>query len=271
MIYQCYPKEEHRKKLFKQGAYKGFGLEPSVNSSLTLNCPELQDPVTRMQLTEYACFLWHWRNPGQDKDAWFGTTSFRQLEKFPLIFSSKKEVSELVKTHGIVGWGEYDCYTVTTKPSPDMIKQYNLNPKDLPETGAFAIPATLKMQADICHPGLSEYVEFMLRKFGHEVPEGWDKETRGFFANYWVMTKELFHDFMQFSWPMVKWSLENIEITHYYNIQPVYGTVSNNKATGYFMERLFMLWYLIRGIKPHNPAIPSQLMNKYEWPGDYDE
>ncbi len=271
MIFQCYPKSEYKKDLFKTEPYQGFGLERDVNKLLTLNCPELVDPKTRMQLTEYACFLWHWRNPGHDSDSWIGTTSYRQLDKFPHIFQSKDEIRGLLKEHEIVGWGEYDCFAVTRKPSPKMVEDHGLNVENLPEDGAFAIPISLKSHANLCNPVLGDYIEFMFKKFGHTVPDDWDKTTRGFYANYWVMNKDLFNDFMSFSWPMVKWSLENIEVTHYYNIQPVYGTVSNNKATGYFMERLFMLWYLSKGMTPYNPSEPSQLMNKYEWDGVTDE
>jgi hypothetical protein len=53
---------------------------------------------------------------------------------------------------------------------------------------------------------------------------------------------------------MVKWSLENVKDSDYYKKQTEYGTVSNEKATGYFMERLFILWYLLRGIIPYNPS-----------------
>ena len=261
MIYQCYPKKEHQSKLFTEEPYKGFGLEFPVNKRIAKNCPELETMTNRLQLTEYACFLWHWRNPSYDTDSWFGTTSYRQLEKFPHIFKSKKEIEELLVDTPILAWGEYRLIAGTRDPSPDFLASLNVAASDVPEGSLLAREATLREQCDICHHGLNEYIEFMLPKFGHSVPDGWYKECTGFFANYWVMNKDLFNDFMEFSWPMVKWSLDNIHITHYYHIQQNYGTVSNAKATGYFMERLFMLWYLIRGLKPHNPSNPEDLFN----------
>ena len=73
------------------------------------------------------------------------------------------------------------------------------------------------------------------------------------------MPVELFSDFMEFSWPMVEWSLENITDSAFYKNQPEYGTVSNDKAIGYFMERLFILWYLSRNLSPYNPSKPQAL------------
>jgi len=233
MIYQCYPKKENQKNLFQSDPYVGFGLEPDVNEDLFLNCPELEDPFVRMQLTEYACFLWHWRN--DEGDDWFGTTSHRQLEKFPFKFDSKEQVDALIKDHGVVAWGEYNL----------------LN--------RFGVPISLKRQTQACHPGLNEYMEKVLSDHGYKLPVKWGSEISGFFANYWVMRKDLFTDFMEFSWPMVKWSLENVKDSDYYKKQTTYGTVSNAKATGYFMERLFLIWYLNKNIKPYNPSVASPL------------
>jgi hypothetical protein len=226
MIYQCYYKQDQDRDLFEQDPYLGFGLEPEVNSTLFDNCPELEDPFVRMQLTEYACFLWHWRN---GTDSWFGTTSYRQLEKFPTIFKDKKYVESLVEKHNVVAWGQYELFDKK------------------------GINISLSTQTKACHPGLNEYMEFVLSNFGHTMPNEWSTECSGFFANYWVMSRSMFDDFMEFSWPMVKYSLENIKSSDYYKEGTRYGTVSNEKATGYFMERLFLIWYLKKGITPFTP------------------
>ena len=233
MIYQCYFKKDQEPTLFKEEPYTGFGVEPEVNQDLFLNCPELEEAFVRLQLTEYAAFLWHWRN--DDGEDWFGTTSHRQLEKFDFKFQSKDQVDCLVKDHGVVAWGEYTL----------------LN--------RLGTPISLKKQTEVCHPGLNEYMVDVLALHGHALPEAWDKTYRGFFANYWVMRKNLFKDFMEFSWPMVKWSLDNVKESDYYKKQINYGTVSNAKATGYFMERLFLIWYLNNGINPYNPFVPHPL------------
>lgn len=237
MIYQCYPKKQDEASLFVEEPYTGFGLEPDVNKNLFLNCPELEDARARLQLTEYACFLWHWRNPSDNPDEWFGTTSYRQLDKCLFKFTSKNKLSELVNTYGVIGWAEYTMWT-----------------KNLAEL-------SLEKHTECCHPGLGNYIEQVLRLFGHEVPPEWRTLSSGFLCNYWVMSRALFDDYMEFSWPMVRWSLENVYTSDYYKTQTTYGTVSRDKATGYLMERLFIFWYLKKGIVPYNPFATIPLVH----------
>ena len=235
MIYQCYAREEDKSSLFPAGPYEGFGLEPEVNDTLFLNCPELEDPKTRMALTEYACFLWHWRNQSQNPDPWFGTTSFKQLEKgFTTTFISEESVSALLEEHQILGWGEYH--------SVGMI----------PGGGGQPVPVSLALQAEVCHPHINDFISEAFSTFGHEVPRSWEFAMSGFFANYWAMKNELFNEYMEFSWPMVEWALENVEDSEFCKNQPTFKTVSKEKAVGYFMERLFILWYLMKRTLPHN-------------------
>ena len=237
MIYQCYAREEDKKSLFNEGPYVGFGLEPEVNKKLFEDYPELEDPQTRLGLTEYACFLWHWRNQ-ENPDDWFGTTSFKQLEKgFVAKFESSAEVKHFIQKHQIVGWGNYKLLGVLDA--------------DKGKAGGF--PISLSAQAEACHPGINEFISTVFEQFDHVVPEAWASSDSGFFANYWAMSNKLFNEYMEFSWPMVKWSLENVQEFNFFKEQPVFSTITNAKATGYFMERLFILWYLRKKISPHNP------------------
>ena len=231
MINQCYFKQGQ--PLFKEDAYVGFGLEPEVNDKLFENCPELESSFNRLQLTEYSSYLWHWRN--DTKLDWIGSTSYRQLVKFKHKFKSIEEVENLLKDHDIIAWGEYSLYNKV------------------------GTPMSLKTQAKICHPGLNEFMVMVFSKFNLDFPSEWGVECKGFFANYWVMKKNLFDDFMKFSWPMVEWSLKNIKDSDYYKTQYSYGSVSPEKCVGYFMERLFILWYICRGLTPFNPSQPSPL------------
>lgn len=213
----------------------GFGVEPEVNETLFNNCPELESKFNRLQLTEYASYLWHWRN--ETKLDWIGSTSYRQLDKFKHKFKTVEEVETLLKDHDIVAWGEYIL------------------------RNKFGMPMSLKTQAKICHPGLNEFMLMIFSKFNLEFPAEWGVRCTGFFANYWVMKKHLFDDFMKFSWPMVEWALENIKDTDYYQTQISYATVSSEKCVGYFMERLFIVWYLSRGLEPFNPSEPQPLFH----------
>ena len=233
MIHQCFYKEGQ--DLFQEEPYEGFGLEPEVNSALYDNCPELETSFNRLQLTEYASFLWNWRNNKNLKR--LGSSSHRQLDKFKFKFHSVAQVENLLKDHDIIAWGEYQL------------------------CNKIGMPITLKTQAKVCHPGLNEFMDLVFSKFDMKVPEAWSSKTSGFFANYWVMTRSKFDDFMSFSWPMVEWALKNVKDTDYYKTQISYGTVGPEKCVGYFMERLFIVWYLSRGYEPFNPSKPEPLLH----------
>jgi len=235
MIYQLFYKPEHRADLFQNDPYKPFGLEPEVNSELLKNCDELTSHKDRLQLVEYGAFLWHWRNDTQDP--WIGFTSHRQKDKTTFSFSSSDEVSKLLSEHDIVGWGKYGL---------------------LDRKG---FPITLAKQAEVCHPGLNQFISEVFSRFDKKVPMRWFEDNFGFFANYWVMPKDMFHEFMEYSWPMVKWSVENITSSDYYRTQNSYGTVSREKCVGYFLERLFILWYLEKDLNPYCPTNPFPLFH----------
>jgi hypothetical protein len=234
MIYQCYFKPEQKQKLFSESVYAGFGLEPEVNDQLFKNCPELQDKHTRLQLTEYACFLWHWRNPEADKDNWFGTTSYRQLDKTPFKFENSLILDEYTKNNYIVVWGVY--------------KLMNSN----------GLPISLAKQSDICHPGINNFIEIVLKRHGEKIPKYYYELSKGAYANYWAMNKKMFNEYMEYSWPLVSWALNNQESFDYFKKDMPGITVTKEKAVGYFMERLFLIWYLKHNHKlvSSGPIIP---------------
>jgi hypothetical protein len=167
MIYQCFVTEEHKNNLFDSEVYEPFGLEPEVNERLLENCPELVDPFVRLQLTEYACLLWYWRNGG-NPNAWMGTTSHNQLKKFDTIFETKAEVSELCAEKKVVGWGRY------------LMQDARGN------------HMSLDIHTEICHPGLPAFIRDVFGRFGYSMPDAWYTTPVGFFANYWVMDEAFF-------------------------------------------------------------------------------
>ena len=233
MIYQCYFKKGQT--LFEEEPYKPFGVEPEVNDFLFSNCSELESSFNRLQLTEYASYLWLWRNNKNLK--WIGSTSHRQLDKFKFKFKSISEVERLIDANGIVAWGEYQ-------------------PRN-----KLGMPMTLRTQTKVCHPGLNEFMDLVFSKFDLKVPEQWATKTSGFFANYWAMSWPKFDEFMKFSWPMIDWALKNVKNTDYYKTQTSYGSVGNEKCVGYFTERIFILWYLSKGYEPFNPSEPQPLLH----------
>lgn len=218
MIYQCYFAPEHRQRLFSQGPYVGFGLEPEVNPTLLRNCPELADAKVRMALAEYGAMLHLWRNPPDDGHSWIGFTSYRQLEKTPVGFQHAADVESLLNGNDILSWYVWDLGAVTYRGL----------------TG-------LAAHSDALHPGLHGFILEMLGENGVAVPEGYYTQRFVPYANYWALHKPLFSKFMAWSWPIVQSALGR---KHPYLDLPSPRGERDNKAraVGYFMERLFILW-----------------------------
>ena len=237
MIYQCYFDKNQETNLFQSRVYQGFGLEPEVNPDIFMRCPELEDPVVRLKLCEYACFLWHWRNPDANPDFWFGTTSYRQLDKSGSIFHNPKVIIRHTKYNRIASWG---------------IR--NLVNKD-------NAPITLAQHADYLRPGMNKFIDHVLSKFSINIPDNWYIETQGVFANYWAMNRELFHSFMNFSWPLVEYALND---GNSYNDKSEKKPFlqRNKKMVGRFAERLFILWYLKEGIPFENIGVIKKIILK---------
>ncbi len=230
MIYQCYFNKSQKTNLFQSPVYQGFGLEPEVNPDIFIRCPELEDPVVRLQLCEYACFLWHWRNPDANPDSWFGTTSYRQLDKFDNVFHNPKAIIRVTEKNSIASWGIRNLVT-TDK-----------------------VPITLAQHTDSCHPGMNKFIAHVFSNYSLELPDDWYAETKGVFANYWAMNRELFHSFMNFSWPLVRYALnDKYSCKNMTDKKPFIQR--NEKIAGYFAERLFILWYLKEGIPFENIGV----------------
>mgnify|MGYP003652133884 CR=1 FL=1 len=230
MIYQCYFAEGQQSSIFKSALYEGFGLEPEVNASITDNCPELEDPRVRMYLTEYAAMLHLWRNPHKIKDDWIGFTSYRQLDKFPTIL--QPDDLEAIKTSlqesDILGWGFYKLL--------DTFTQEDVTPAFLSEC---------------CHPGIMNYAQTVMEQFQEKIPKSFSETSIELFANYWIMSVENFNLYMEWSFPKIKWMLDNCDEFDY--------TKKHPKAIGYVMERLHIFWYRINNKKTKNIGTLSHL------------
>lgn len=232
MIYQCYHTPENRRLLFTGSVYCGMGLEPSVNPCITDNCPELEDFSVRLALTEYAAFLYLWRNPPEDGDNWIGFTSYRQTAKTPFMFRSKWQVRRALWRHGIAGWGFHKVGQL--------------------QAGRWRGAAA---QAEKSHPGIMEFLEILADEFGFEIPPRFFTDRYVSYANYWVMRKELFNRYMEWSWPKIKWCLEHRDDYAYLmnpNPAPFESDLNSScqgKNVGYVMERLFIIWYMNSNLK----------------------
>ena len=223
MIYTCFFNQAQLKNVHRSPVYKQFGLEPEVNAEITRNCDELKDPIIRLQLTEYGCLLWHWRNKEMDNDFWFGITSHRQADKTNVFFDNDTQLVSICDQRNIATWG--------------LCKMKDRQGKDI----------SLAKQAEACHPGITQFIADIYAHFGDFIPEDWNHICQGIFANYWAMHKDDFYNFMAYSWPRVEYAISLLPSHSYTNTKISRGRVTSQKALGYFVERLFILWYLKTG------------------------
>lgn len=216
MIYQCYFKREQEASLFTRGPYEPFGLEPDVNPTLLGICPELTAPETRIALCEHAAFLYSWRTLDRDGDDWIGFTSYRQLDKSDVLFESTADVEQRLQGVDMLAW--HGCAVG------------NVRSRRLRGTAA---------QSELGH-GLHKFTLDMLRPFGVALPREYQTAPIAPYANYWVLRKARFAQFMEWAWPIVEAALA---AEHPYKDVPSRGYWDDRrKRVGYFAERLFIIW-----------------------------
>ena len=223
MIYQCYFQSDQEPRLFSQGPYRGFGLEPDVNPSLLQTCPELSDSTTRVALCEYAAFLYWSRHLEGDGDDWIGFTSYRQLDKSNVVFESKESVEQQLRGVDMLAW--HGCSVG------------NVRSRRLRGTAA---------QSELGH-GMHKFTLDMLRPFRIKLPKAYQTAAIAPYASYWVLRKKRFAEFMQWSWPIVQAALR---CEHKYKDVPSRGYWDDRrKRVGYFAERLFIIWSMQEALK----------------------
>lgn len=213
MIHQCYFAEGQRSRLFNTTAYRGFGLDTVVNPDVTRKCPELEDPRHRVLLAEYGAMLHHWRNPELDTDGWIGFTSYRQTDKFPTVFTKHEDVAPLLAQAEVVGWGGYQFLDARTGQ-----------------------PISLAEGSERSHLGIVSCLWKLLMLRDERMPIGFVSGAVGLFCNYWAMSRASFEQYMEWSFPLVRYCLTN----------PDAHVQSHPRSVGYLAERLFILWYMLR-------------------------
>ncbi len=211
MIHQCYFEESQRARLFPSPLYRGFGLYTTVNPDISRNCPELADPKHQPLLSEYAAMLHCWRNPELDPDPWIGFTSYRQLDKSPIVFDDRERLETVLAQCDILGWGFYQFVDAANRR-----------------------PVSLAEQGERYHPGITSCLWRLLLMRHETLPEAYLTGTTGLFANFWVMTKADFAAYMSWSYPLVRWCLDHPN-------DPFVR--SHPRSLAYLVERLFICWY----------------------------
>jgi hypothetical protein len=212
MIHQCYFDASQRDRLFGSPLYCGFGLYATVNPDIARNCPELADPAHQQMLSEYAAMLHLWRNPELDADPWVGFTSYRQLDKFPTIFSDRDHIERVLKDHDVLGWGGYVYVELETSRK-----------------------ISLAEQGERHHPGITSCLYRLLLGHRQAMPEHYLLDNRGLYCNYWIMSRANFNSYMQWSMPLVTFCLSN----------PDPYVQSHPRSLSYLAERLFICWYAL--------------------------
>jgi hypothetical protein len=199
MIYQTYHDPQTRNKLFPNEPYTGFDL-----MALGLN------PVEQKQLCEYAALRHFYNHPEQNADSWIGFTSINQ--RTPQRFNNREEV-EVVFRQGVsvVVWGWHQFY--------DAVR---------------GCPLTMADASERCHPGINAVLGNLLRAAGLDgLPPFYTQSNQGPFCNYWAMTRDAFHAYMDWSLPLVEHCLTHLD-------QPFFQTWP--RGVSYIHERLFLCW-----------------------------
>lgn len=214
MIYQCYHQAELLENCFKEGPYEPFGLRPALNPRLFENCPELEDPRSWNQLCEYTAMLWHWRNPGHNKNFWIGFTSHKQIKKTQFVFKTPQEVWDLIQEGKVASW--FICEMFDGQ----------------------GVGLSLAAQAEHFHPGIDQCMGHLLQQVYNETfPDVYDAINWGVFCNYWAMPVTFFHEWMEWSWPLIKKGLE-IQANDSFLVDP------DKRGLGFIVERLFNIWLI---------------------------
>lgn len=226
MIYQCFFRNEHRARLFDAEPYASLGLEPDVNERLCEVSPELSDAATRLQLVEYGGFLHLWRRIQDNPHDWIGFTSWRQLDKSPVVFQTIAEVEAALEGVDYIAWAPWDV---------GQLQHGWLR--------------GLAAHSEISHPHMHSFIVELLRDAGEVLPRAYSHDRIVPYANYWAMSNTLFDDYMRWSWPIVQRALTKQHI--YVNYIPPWDHKGDvRKSIGYVVERLFIVWAMKRSLKP---------------------
>jgi FkbM family methyltransferase len=227
MIHQCYFDDSQRGRLFASPLYRGFGLYSSVNPDIARNCPELSDPNAQAALSEYGAMLHLWRNPDLDPDPWIGFTSYRQTDKFPIVFGDRHAIAACLEEFDVLGWAAYEFFDAVS-----------------------GRPLSMAEQGEWEHPGITMCIWRLLMAWNEPLPRDYmTGSCGGVYCNYWLMAREHFHEYMNWSYPLVRHCLDH----------PDDFIRSHPRAPAYLVERLFICWCELSRKKVLNVAPPVRV------------
>lgn len=205
MIYQLYYKDDQ-------------GILPFGNQYIKFDLANITENryLPAIQ-SEYCGMLYHYYNP--DKYDWIGFTSCRQLKKGykGILKYDIKDITYQVQKYDILTWGYLCCGDTKFCYKKDISDLFN--------------------QTEFFHKGLMRLMNIALTQFNHRnLIELFKNTSCGIFSNYWLMSKENFNQFIEWSKPIVSWMVSNPKL---------YNTSTGHYNTvGWIIERMFIYWYL---------------------------
>lgn len=206
MIYQLY--------------YKNTNTSEFGDLYKKLDLSSISDPIYLPQIeNEYPAMVYLWQNE-LDQHDWIGFTSHRQLEKGfnTILKNTDEEINQLLKSFDILTWG-WLCMN-------DTRAVYNLDPN----------VKNVIDQMNFYHSNLSTKMNEVLKFYSlPSVESVLGDVSCALYANYWIMSKDNFKEFMSWSYPLALWLLNNPRI---YNPH-----VGHFNDVGLIIERLFIYWY----------------------------
>ena len=84
---------------------------------------------------------------------------------------------------------------------------------------------------------MTSYLTHIFKKFNRQFPDAWFNLTEVVFANYWLLSKPLFFDFMEYSWPLVSDALNYQD--HFYFRQDMRFGAEKKKADAERIIKVF--------------------------------
>lgn len=205
MIYQLFYKHDHKVECFNPNYCK---LDLSTITDETY-LPSIQ--------SEYCGMLYVWMNQ-LDKDGWIGFTSCKQFKKrfVNIVTYRPNEIENTLQNYDIITWG-FLC-------------------KQDSRFARYSFIDNLFDQAEYFHPGLMNMMDKVLNEFGYsDIIQIFKSTECGIYANYWLMSKDNFNTFMEWSFPIVKYMVKNAGCN---------ASMGHYNSIGFAVERMFIYWYM---------------------------
>ena len=114
------------------------------------------------------------RHLDMDSDSWIGFTSYRALEKTPIVFHDAAWIETALRSHDMLAWLWLDVGNLAARTERKV-------------------------------PGITEAFRQALAADGETIPPEWFLHRFGAFSNYWIMSKRNCAAYMRWALPKILW------------------------------------------------------------------